>query len=70
MRQRQCSIVMGRLRRTKEYPTKTAGVWSEQDDHALEGSDATKLKALNAKHGDAECDARMHFLAKYRKRAS
>lgn len=67
MRADLAKLVLLAFRRGKGIPRDIAGIWTQEDDLALEGSDATKLKRLSMKHGWDECQARMEFLEEFRR---
>lgn len=50
----------------KGFPNNVPGIWSEEEDRALESGNAPAIGALAKKHGWDECDARRQFLDDYR----
>lgn len=44
-----------------------AGVWTEEDDHIAEGSDAKAIRRLEGKHGKGSVEKRITFLAEWRR---
>ncbi|KAK3063618.1 hypothetical protein LTS18_014065, partial [Coniosporium uncinatum] len=50
-------------------PAQVAGIWTPEDDNALEGQDANALKRVEKKHGwegPGGCEGRLAFLEKWR----
>jgi hypothetical protein len=58
-------VVLGYVKRAKEVPA-LKGVWSEDDDRDLQGTDTRALSRLLEKHGDERVNARFEFLEKWR----
>ena len=58
--------VLARQRKEGRFPTNMKGVWTEEDDDCLNGSnDARKIRMVIKKHGQRGCDERHEFLREY-----
>lgn len=66
MRPELAEIVLKALKRNRGVPKNIAGIWTEEDDKAVEGGDAVKLRRLEKVHGSEEVFARLRFLGEYR----
>ncbi|KAF1349748.1 Rap1 Myb domain-containing protein, partial [Delphinella strobiligena] len=60
-----CLLVLDAKVNKTEVPI-AAGIWTEQEDQWLEGTDAVMLRQLEEKHGEQKCLARRDFLINYR----
>ena len=58
--------ILPMLKTQKRVPENMRGVWTEEDDAALEGSDGRGVKRVAEKHGWAACDVRLKFLEEWR----
>lgn len=62
-------IVLRSLENGRGVPKRTKGVWTVEDDEIVEGTDARKLQALEAKHGTSglhSIEGRLGFLREWR----
>ncbi|KZF21175.1 hypothetical protein L228DRAFT_262224 [Xylona heveae TC161] len=59
-------IVLDSFKNGHGIPPDIPGVWSEEDDAILEGSDGRKLRQVEEKHGAKAFNLRMEFLESYR----
>lgn len=66
MRPELAELVLLLEKAGKGLPNDVAGVWSEEEDRVVEGSNARELKLLVEKHGWEEVEGRMRFLQDWR----
>ena len=66
MRPELTELVLLEIKAGRGVPDDVPGIWSAEDDRALEGCDGGKLRMLEEKHSWRECRHRMRFLEEWR----
>ena len=59
-------VVLAKLEENGELPADVRGVWTGEDDRALESADARDVQRVLKKHGQEGFEGRWRFLRNWR----